>query len=73
MVVKRETRHSAVFDGEERAAAPNNIGGGADEMPAAGAPFFSTPKRQNGVCSPFLFVCVQATGLIYGRKEIDFF
>jgi hypothetical protein len=28
MAVKRETWHSAVFDGKERAAAPNDIGGG---------------------------------------------
>jgi hypothetical protein len=66
-----------VFDGEERAAAPNGIGGGADEMRIVGAPFFSTPRRQNDVCSRFSCrVCAgnwAYNGLIYGRKEIDFF
>jgi hypothetical protein len=77
MAVKREMRHSAVFDGEERAATPNNIGGSTDEMPIVGAPIFSMPRRQNSVCSPFSCrVCAgnwADNGLIYGRKEIDFF
>jgi hypothetical protein len=39
MAVKSETRHSAVFDVEERAGAPNGIDGGGDEVPTSGSFF----------------------------------
>jgi hypothetical protein len=47
MAVKSETRHSAVLEGEERAATPNGIDGGA-VVAATGWPLPTLPMQATG-------------------------